>query len=201
MPPHRTTPLLLLLIAAAVTAAFAAAAGAHNNPAPQQATSPPPARLVFPVVGPTRFSDDFGAARGRGGHQGNDVLAVRGAPVVAVEAGNVELWTRSPGAGCMLYLYGRSGTTYLYVHLNNDLTRGNDNRGSCVDGVAYAPALRDGQHVRAGELLGYVGDSGDANGLHPHLHFELHPGGRAAISPYRWLRDARHLTAAVPTTP
>lgn len=195
MPPHRTKPLLLPLVAAAVGAAFAAAAAAHN-PAPQQATSAPPAQLVFPVVGPTRFSDDFGAARGQGGHQGNDVLAERRAPVVAVEAGSVERWTRSPGAGCMLYLDGRSGTTYLYVHLNNDLTRGNDNRGSCVDGIAYAPGLRDGQPVRAGELLGYVGDSGDADGMHPHLHFELHPGDGAAVSPYRWLRSARHLTAA-----
>ena len=201
MPLHRPTPLFLLpAVISAAAAVFAATATAHE-PAATHAERTPPAHLVFPVVGPTRFSDDFGAARGQGGHQGNDLLAERHAPVVAVEPGTVQRWTRSPGAGCMLYLHGRSGTTYLYIQLNNDLTQGDDNRGSCVDGVAYAPALDDGEHVRAGQLLGYVGDSGDADGKHPHLHFELHPGDGAAVSPYRWLRRARHLAAAVPVSP
>lgn len=133
-------------------------------------------------------------------------MAARHTPVVAVEAGTVQLWTRSASAGCMLYLHGRSGTTYLYIHLNNDLGAGNDNRGRCVDGVAYAPDLRDGQKVAAGALLGFVGDSGDANGTHPHLHFELHPGGGRAVSPYQWLERARHLlypgaTAGDPSSP
>ena len=113
---------------------------------------------------------------------------------MAAEAGKIRVWTTSATAGCMLYLDGRSGTTYLYIHLNNDLGAGNDNRGSCVDGVAYAPSLEDGQLVAAGELVGFVGDSGDADGMHPHLHFELHPGGGAAVSPYAWLRRAKHLT-------
>ncbi len=200
MPPHRTTPLLLAILVAASAAAFAAAAGAHTSALPRS-TSAAPARLVFPVIGHASFFDDFGAARGQGGHQGNDILAQRQAPVVAVEAGSVELWTRSPGAGCMLYLHGESGTSYQYVHLNNDLTVTNDNKGSCVDGVAYASGLHDGQSVRAGQLLGYVGDSGDADGMHPHLHFELHPGDGAAVSPYRWLRRARHRAAALPAGP
>ncbi len=147
-------------------------------------------RLIFPIVGQTSYSDDFGDPRGQGSHQGNDILADRQAPVVAVEAGRVVFWTTSASAGCMLYLYGRSGTTYLYIHLNNDLTAKNDNRGSCVPGVSYAPGLKDGQNVEAGELVAYVGDSGDANGLHPHLHFELHPGDGKAVSPYPWLRKA-----------
>src|SRR5207249_691182 len=129
-----------------------------------------PDRIVFPVVGTAVFSDDFGSPRAGGGHPGNDILAARHAPVVAAEAGTIKIWTTSATAGCMLYLDGRSGTAYLYVHLNNDLGPGNDNRGSCVDGVAYAAGLEDGQSVEAGELLGFVGDSGDANGRHPHLH-------------------------------
>ena len=191
---HRTTtPLLLLAIASA--AAFLAAAGNASTRVRSATVRGVPARIIFPIVGRVRYSDDFGDPRPGGTHQGNDILARRQAPVVAVEAGKVGFWTDSASAGCMLYLHGRSGTMYEYIHLNNDLTHGNDNRGSCVDGVAYAPGLKDGAHVRAGELIGYVGDSGDASGLHPHLHFELHPHGRAAVSPYRWLRRARHLTA------
>lgn len=192
----RTTARILLVAAAL---ALVALAGVHQSRA-TGANSAPSARIVFPVVGKTSFSDDFGDPRGQGSHQGNDLVASRHTPVVAVEAGTVQRWTRSASAGCMLYLRGRSGTTYLYVHLNNDLGAGNDNRGRCTAGVAYAPGLRDGQKVAAGALLGFVGDSGDANGAHPHLHFELHPGGRRAVSPYRWLKRARHLLYPGATT-
>jgi len=185
----RTTARILLSAAAL---GLVASAGVHKSHA-AVASSAPPTRIVFPVVGKTTFSDDFGDPRPGGTHQGNDMIAARHTPVVAAEGGTVQLWTRSASAGCMLYLHGRSGTTYLYIHLNNDLGAGNDNRGRCVAGVAYAPALRDGQKVAAGALLGFVGDSGDANGAHPHLHFELHPGGGRAVSPYPWLKRARHL--------
>jgi Peptidase family M23 len=185
----RTTARILPF---AATLALVALAAAHPSRA-TVANSALPARIVFPVVGKTTYSDDFGDPRGQGTHQGNDLVAARHTPVVAAEAGTVQLWTRSASAGCMLYLHGRSGTTYLYIHLNNDLGAGNDNKGRCVDSVAYAPRLRDGQKVAAGALLGFVGDSGDANGAHPHLHFELHPAGGRAVSPYHWLKRARHL--------
>ena len=185
----RTTARILLVAAAL---ALVALAGVRQSRA-TVASSAPPARIVFPVVGKTVFSDDFGDPRAQNTHQGNDLVAARHTPVVAAEAGTVQRWTRSASAGCMLYLHGVSGTTYLYIHLNNDLGAGNDNRGRCTGGVAYAPGLRDGQKVAAGALLGFVGDSGDANGVHPHLHFELHPGGGRAVSPYRWLKRARHL--------
>jgi hypothetical protein len=96
----------------------------------------------------------------------------------------------------MLYLYGRSGTTYLYIHLNNDLTEKSEDRGGCVPGVAYATGLHDGGKVRTGQLIAFVGDSGDAEGVGHHLHFEIHPGDGAAISPYKALRRARHLLFA-----
>jgi len=162
------------------------------------AARPAPDTILFPVVGSATYYDDFGEARGQGRHEANDILAERGAPVVAVEPGRVEFWTTSARAGCMLYLYGRSGTTYLYVHLNNDLTRRNDNRGKCVGGVAYAPGLKEGQHVQAGELVGFVGDSGDAEGAHAHLHFELHPGGGETASPFPALQEAPHLLFPLP---
>ena len=187
MLSHRTTAratLALLVLGAAVGTAGAAQA---------------PEAILFPVVGSVSYTDDFGDPRGQERHEGNDILADRGAPVVAVEAGRIDLWTTSSRAGCMLYLYGRSGTTYLYVHLNNDLTEGNDNRGSCVPGVAYAPGLRSGARVRAGQLVGFVGDSGDANGVHPHLHFELRPHDGVAVSPFRSLQRADHLLFALPS--
>ena len=149
--------------------------------------------LVFPVLGEARWQDDFGDARGQGGHEGNDIMAPRKALALAAEAGTVKFHTTSSRAGCMLYLDGASGTQYLYIHLNNDLTDGNDNGGSCVQGVAYAKGLKNGAKVTAGQPIGHVGDSGDADGGGPHLHFEVHPNGGGAVSPFRHLKTARRL--------
>jgi hypothetical protein len=173
--------LLLLSVLAAASAAASARAAAK-----------PP--IVFPVLGAVAYRDDFGDARSDGPpHPGNDLLAPRKALALAAESGTVEFWTTSATAGCMLYLHGDSGTTYVYIHLNNDLGTGNDNKGSCVPGVAYAPGLVDGARVAAGEPVGFVGDSGDANGLHPHLHFEVHPRDGKAVDPFPYLKRARHL--------
>ena len=153
--------------------------------------------MIFPVVGPVNYRDDFGEPRPQGTHEGNDILAAKRSPAVAAEDGKIKLWTTSARAGCMLYLYGASGTTYLYIHLNNDLTKGNDNRGTCVAGVAYWPGIRDGQKVKAGQPIGYVGDSGDADGT-PHLHFEVHPNDGAAADPFSYLQAAQHLFFVAP---
>jgi hypothetical protein len=150
-----------------------------------------PDHIIFPVVGKVQYIDDFGAPRGGSPHQGNDLMAAKKSPAVAAEAGKVKYWTTSSSAGCMLYLYGESGTTYLYIHLNNDVTMKNDNRGKCVRGTAYT--VKNGAKVAAGQQIGYVGDSGDANGGASHLHFEVHPGGGKAVSPYPYLQKAYKL--------
>ena len=159
-------------------------------------TPAPSSRIVFPVVGRVQYTNDFGAPRSHGSHAGVDIMAPRRAIAVAAEAGTVKFHTSSWAAGCMLYLYGRSGTTYLYIHLNNDLTTGNDNRGKCVAGTAYAPGLKNGARVAAGEAIGFVGDSGDANGVAPHLHFEVHPRNGSAVNPYPYLNRATRLLFA-----
>lgn len=154
-------------------------------------------QLIFPVVGPVTYRDDFGEPRAKWPHPGNDLMASKRQIAVAAEPGTISFWTHSATAGCMLYLHGKSGTTYQYIHLNNDLTTGNDNQGKCVAGTAYAPGLKDGATVQAGQPVGFVGDSGDANGIHPHLHFEVHPNDGAAVDPYPYLRRAVHLLVPV----
>jgi murein DD-endopeptidase MepM/ murein hydrolase activator NlpD len=124
--------------------------------------------LIFPVAGPTTYIDDFGQPRAGGVHQGNDLMAKKKTPVVAAESGKIKFWTTSASAGCMVYLYGESGTTYL-SSIWNDLTMKNDTV-AVRSGVAYARGLKNGAKVQAGEMLGYVGDSGDANGIASHLH-------------------------------
>jgi hypothetical protein len=179
--------LYLALLVGALVAVGTCAATAATKLVP---------KFLFPVVGATQYYDDFGEPRGGLKHQGIDLLAAKRAPAVAVEDGRVEYWTTSKSAGCMLYLYSDSGTMYEYIHLNNDLSARNDNNGKCVEGIAYA--VPDGARVDAGQQIGYVGDSGDANGIHPHLHFEVHPNGKTAIDPYRQLQRAPHLLAPAP---
>jgi len=191
--------LALLGSAAGTAAAF---------PPPPEPKPPPPSpkpkpqakrnQIVFPVLGSVEFSDDFGAPRAQGPHEGNDILAPRRALALAAEAGRVRFQAGSSRGGCMLYLDGRSGTTYVYIHLNNDLTTGNDNRGGCKLGVAFPRGLKNGARVAAGQPVGYVGDSGDANGIHPHLHFEVRPRGGRAVNPYPYLLAGRRLLFYAP---
>src|SRR5436189_3510818 len=163
MSRRRTTfrgALFLLLVAGLVPGTAAARSGDTSKP------------IVFPILGAAHYADDFGDPRAGGPHQGIDILAAKRSLALAAEAGKVEFWSHSASAGCMLYLHGQSGTDYYYIHLNNDLTAKNDNRGKCVAGTAYAKGLKDGAKVLAGQPIGYVRDSGDANGIHPHLHSE-----------------------------
>src|SRR5688572_4235667 len=186
MRRHRTTTLALLLLAglAAVSVAPRSASG--------DTTGVPP--IVFPLVAKTQWWDNYGDPRPNGRHAGIDIMAPSRSPVVAVEPGRVKYWDSGLG-GCMLYLYGASGTMYMYIHLNNDVTAKNDNRGRCHE-VAFT--VRDGAKVAAGEQIAWSGDSGDADG-NPHLHFEVHPGGGSDTNPFQYLKQARKpLFAAKP---
>src|SRR5262245_43550 len=186
MPSRRTTArgfALLVLLLVTLTAGASAA---------------PPKKIVFPVLGTVTYTDDFGDARAGGVHQGIDMMAPKRSLALAAEAGKVEFYTRSASAGCMLYLHGQSGTDYYYIHLNNDKTLKNDNRGKCVAGTADARKSKDAAEAVAGEVIGYVGDPGDANGIHAHRHSELHPGRKSAVDPYPWLQKASRLLFAAP---
>lgn len=177
---------LLIPVVLALTAGLATASAPG-------AAAPKVPQLIFPVVGKATYINDFGAARVQGSHQGNDIMTTWRSPAVAAEAGKVKFHTTSARAGCMLYLYGASGTTYLYIHLNNDLTAKNDNQGKCVAGGSYWKGLKDGARVAAGQPIAYNGNSGDADQTGYHVQFEVHPGGGAAVNPFGYLNRAKKL--------
>jgi Peptidase family M23 len=177
MTRHRTTAVVLVLVGLLAAAFASSASGRESGTVP---------RLVFPLVAKTVLWDNYGDPRPNGRHAGIDMENPWRAPVVAVEEGTVKYWESGLG-GCMLYLYGHSGTTYMYIHLNNDLTAKNDNAGGCAKDVSFA--MPNGAKVTAGEQIAWVGDSGDANG-NPHLHFEVHPNDGVDVDPFRYLRRA-----------
>jgi hypothetical protein len=188
MNRHRTTARGVSLLI--LTALFCAAVVGSLDAAPKPGLIDGKA-IVFPLIGDYAYGMNFGDSRVNGSHAGIDIERVPWrTPVVAAEAGKVKWWTTSARAGCMLYLYGKSGTTYLYIHLNNDLTEKSEDRGGCKLGVSFAVA--DGAKVTAGEQIAYVGDSGDAEGNH-HLHFEVHPNDGAAVNPFPYLNAAERL--------
>ena len=181
MHRRRTTATrILILVTLAVTCVAAASAGAAPGPSP----------IVFPLVGTAQLTQSWGDGRANGSHAGEDIMAPRRAAVVAAEAGRVKWHVTSWRAGCMLYLFGQSGATYMYIHLNNDRTLRNDNEGGCKAGTTFTVA--DGARVQAGEQIAWNGDSGDADG-NPHLHFEVHPGNGADVDPYPYLLAATRL--------
>ena len=126
--------------------------------------------FVFPVADPNTFRQDFGDPRMPGtefehSHEGCDVIAAEGTELYAAERGIVTQISNSYLGGLQLWIKGESNTSYYYAHLSG-----------------YAPGLRQGQVIEAGDLVGFVGQTGNAFG--PHLHFEVHPNGGAAIDPY-----------------
>jgi hypothetical protein len=177
MRRHWTTAVFLVLAGLSAEAFATTASGLESSPLP---------RLVFPLVAKTVLWDNYADARPNGRHAGIDMENPWRAPVVAVEDGTIK-YSESGLGGCMLYLYGASHTTYIYIHLNNDLTAKNDNNGRCVKDVAFA--VPNGAKVTAGQQIAWNGDSGDANG-NPHLHFEVHPNDGIDVDPFRYLNQA-----------
>jgi murein DD-endopeptidase MepM/ murein hydrolase activator NlpD len=125
---------------------------------------------TFPVYGKATAADDFGAARADTGvHEGNDVFASFGAPVLAVADGTVHRVGTLPISGNRLWLHTDAGDAFFYAHLS-----------------AFSPDAENGRRVKAGTVLGFTGNTGDAEPTPPHVHFEIHPGGEAedAIDPH-----------------
>jgi peptidoglycan LD-endopeptidase LytH len=153
-------------------------AGASSNPAatppptsdPTPASPPPPVitagSWICPVAGPSAFGDTFGAPRPGGRkHEGVDMMSPFGTPLVAVVAGFANMKTTNLGGNSITF-DGDDGNGYFYAHL------------SSWEGSS--------RHVAAGEVIGYVGHTGDTTAN--HLHFEIHPGGGAAVDPYPTVR-------------
>lgn len=129
--------------------------------------------FVCPVQGGAAFINSWGFPRSGGRtHKGVDMFAKRGTPTPAVTGGTIKMRTVNLG-GTVTYLYGDDANKYYYAHLNG-----------------YPDGLRDGQRVERGEAIGFVGNSGNAEGTSPHLHFEIRPSGGSAVNPYPTVRSA-----------
>jgi murein DD-endopeptidase MepM/ murein hydrolase activator NlpD len=140
---------------------------------------------VFPVYGPSSFTDTFGGPRSDvsgGWHHGDDIFAPLGAPVLAVASGTVFSvgWNRI--GGNRLWVRDGQGNLFYYAHLS-----------------AFTPLAINGNRVNAGDVLGFVGNTGDAQGTPTHLHFEIHPVGLiglgydGAVNPTTYLLAWKHL--------
>ncbi len=114
-----------------------------------------------------RFINDWGFPRSGGRtHKGTDIFASRGTNTLATSAGTLRLDTYSLG-GKILWLRGDDGIHYYYAHLDG-----------------YPSGIRTGSRVSKGQVIGFVGNTGNAITTSPHLHFQMHPGGGSAVNPY-----------------
>lgn len=168
-------------------------------PEPEDTTPRPPnpvkritvtKKLVFPVVGSSYFYAGFGGCRDActREHHGIDIMTRdwRGLPVVAAQDGTVTKVTYDEGnAGCSVRIRHRDRWETRYLHLNNDIPGTDDMGFPCP-----AAGIEPGVQVKAGQIIGYVGDSGNAETTPPHVHFELRTPSGHPVDPYRSLRKA-----------
>ena len=145
--------------------------------------------MVFPVKHVmAHFYDDWGEIRGSGNrvHEGIDIRAPKGAPVVAIADGKVNTISYSESSGYYIAIDHENGWLSLYVHLNDDI-EGNDNLGGKE--TAFAENIYLGAEVVAGQIIGYLGDSGNAEGTVPHVHFEVRYMGKS-FDVYQHIKDS-----------
>jgi Putative peptidoglycan binding domain/Peptidase family M23 len=141
--------------------------------------------LVFPVSGEHHFNDTFWAGRSHGFHTGQDIIADKMTPVVAAADGVVLYvnWTAqahmNPDRCCSLVIRHDDGWESWYIHLDNDTTGTDDGQGWGIK-----RAITPGVRVTAGQHIAWVGDSGNAEGTTPHLHFELRDPNGVVVNPY-----------------
>jgi murein DD-endopeptidase MepM/ murein hydrolase activator NlpD len=140
-------------------------------------------RYVFPVYGAASYGNSFGAPRATTGwHHGEDIFAPLGAPILAVADGIVYSVGWNDIGGLRLWLQDRAGNEFYYAHLS-----------------AFSPLAVNGAQVKAGDVLGFMGNTGDAEHTPYHLHFEIHPasllfqGYDGAVAPYPYLNAWRRL--------
>jgi murein DD-endopeptidase MepM/ murein hydrolase activator NlpD len=194
LAPSRPAPGggLAVLVVITVLAVLAAPQLGRLRPLVDQLRQASPARMVpqtptppaggaggrvCPVKGPVQIGQGWGAPRdgGRRRHQGIDLLAPAGTPLVAVASGHItRLSNQDRGrGGITLWLRDARGTAYYYAHNQHNL-------------------VHLGQRVHAGQVIARVGATGNAKGGPPHLHFQIHPGGSRPVSPdvlvRRWCR-------------
>ena len=157
----------------------------------------PASAIVFPVAGAHSFSDTFDAPRSGGRrHRGIDIFADKLTPVVAAADGAIARMEEGPRAGYFLVLRHDDGWSSFYVHLNNDTPGTDDGQG-----WGYAEGIAEGVRVKAGDVIGFVGDSGNAENSSAHLHFELHTPDGAAVNPYQQLVAAMTPSRRAVTSP
>jgi len=143
----------------------------------------------FPTLNTaTRFRDDWRNRRSGGRrHEGTDIYASKGSPIVAIADGVVRSMQSGGKGGYMLRIEHDDGWETWYMHLDNDSPGSDD--GDAGENAAFAADLEVGDFVEAGDVVAFVGDSGNAETSEPHLHFELHHGGRKT-NPYPHLAAA-----------